>query len=187
MRDLETGTEWSHILGRAVAGKMTGTQLKPIVSDMLTWAAWRKAHPETTVLGMSRTSKNYSGEIYQHAAEFVFGFEVRGQTYALPMDQLLAKLVHSFSVGDQALVSAVDRQGVVVRLFQANVQGRSLAFQQVDDETMQDDQTNSHWSISRGEALTGPLRGTQLKQRVGIMSFRRAWERFHPDSVDVSF
>ena len=41
--------------------------------------------------------------------------------------------------------------------------------------------------ITTGESVEGPLKGTRLEQRVGIMSFRKAWMNFHPDSRDVEF
>ena len=38
-----------------------------------------------------------------------------------------------------------------------------------------------------GEAIEGELKGKRLKPRVGIMSFRKAWQNFHPDSTEVDF
>ena len=44
-----------------------------------------------------------------------------------------------------------------------------------------DDQTGSTWSIS-GEALSGPLAGTQLQVAVAIDSFWFDWAAFHPET-----
>lgn len=187
MSDVETGTEWSHLLGRGMQGKLKGRVLEPIVSDMVTWAAWRQDFPDTTVLNMSNTSRNYSREFYRDPTRFVFGFEAGGKTWALPMAKLFKKPVHSFRIGDQSLLATFDRQGAVTRLFDTTFNGQRLEFVQVDDETMKDSQTQSRWVIRNGKAIEGPLAGRQLKQRVGIMSFRKAWKNFHPDSLDVEF
>lgn len=48
--DRETGSLWSQILAESVAGPMTGAGMKILPAENVSWAAWRKAHPETTVL-----------------------------------------------------------------------------------------------------------------------------------------
>ncbi|MCP4507451.1 MAG: DUF3179 domain-containing protein, partial [Fuerstiella sp.] len=57
----------------------------------------------------------------------------------------------------------------------------------VDDQIMTDRQTASRWQKLNGNCIEGELQGQVLKQRVGIMSFRKAWQNFHPDSQNVSF
>jgi hypothetical protein len=52
---------------------------------------------------------------------------------------------------------------------------------------MQDTTSRSLWKISTGAAFEGPMAGRSLEQRVGIMSFRKAWQNFHPDSTDIEF
>jgi hypothetical protein len=187
MSDVETRTEWSHLLGRGMQGELKGKVLEPIVTDMVTWAAWREDFPETTVLDMRNTSRHYTREFYKDTDRFVFGFRAGGKSWALPMADLIRKPVHSFHIRELSLLAAFDKEGVATRLFEATVGDQDLEFVQLDDETMQDKQTQSRWSISRGKAIAGPLRGTELKQRVGIMSFRKAWQNFHPKSVDVEF
>jgi len=58
--------------------------------------------------------------------------------------------------------------------------GRTLTFS-VDGSGIVDDQTGSAWSIS-GEALAGPLAGTQLEVAVAIDSFWFDWAAFHPET-----
>ncbi|MCP4885719.1 MAG: DUF3179 domain-containing protein [Planctomycetaceae bacterium] len=52
--DLETGTAWSHLLGRGMSGQLEGKVLKPLFSDMLTWSAWRERFPSSKVLELPR-------------------------------------------------------------------------------------------------------------------------------------
>ena len=187
MNDVETGTEWAHLLGKAMAGPLKGKKLKPIVSDMVTWSVWKEQHPKTTALHMPRSSKNYSRDFYRDPTRFVFGFQADGKSLALPMASLIEKSVHHFQVGDTRLLVTYDKAGTVTHLFEPAVDGRTLDFKQVDERLMKDAQTGSRWEILNGVCVKGELKRKVLKQRVGIMSFRRAWQNFHPDSMDVEF
>lgn len=188
MRDIETGSEWAHLLGKAMAGPMKGARLKPIITDMVTWSVWKKQHPDTTVLQLKATSKNYTSQFYDRdPGRFVFGFEVNGITRALPMAELIKRPVHQFKVGSVNLVAAFDGSGTVTHLFDRKVDERVLDFEFDSGLFMTDKQTNSRWDMLSGECTSGELKGRLLKQRVGIMSFRKAWQNFHPESQDVKF
>src|SRR5581483_10752457 len=50
MRDEETGTYWQQISGAAVSGPLKGNQLKLVLSDELTFAAWKSEQPAGIVL-----------------------------------------------------------------------------------------------------------------------------------------
>ncbi len=187
MRDLETGSEWSHLLGRAMAGELKNRELKPIVSDMVTWAVWKQQHPQTTLLHMPTRVKHYTTEFYRKPSKFVFGFDANGSTFALPMDQMLKHPVHHFQVETTQLLATFDKAGMAIHLFDPQIEGRSLNFEVVDERLMVDRQTKSQWELSSGRCVDGELKGEMLTQRVGIMSYRFAWENFHPDSKDVRF
>ncbi len=187
MSDVETDTEWAHLLGRAMAGKLKGKTLEPLITDMVTWSVWRAQYPDTTVLNMSRTSRNYTREFYRDPAAFVFGFEVDGKAWALPMEKMNRHTVHPFKIGQLPLLATFEKEGAVTHLFETEVDNRQLDFSRVDEMTMRDQQTGSHWKITTGEAIAGPLKGKLLNQRVGIMSFRKAWRNFYPQSRDVEF
>ncbi|MDA1097262.1 MAG: DUF3179 domain-containing protein [Chloroflexi bacterium] len=47
-RDAETGSTWS-LLGRALDGPLTGTQLKPVSGQNSLWFSWADIHPETEI------------------------------------------------------------------------------------------------------------------------------------------
>lgn len=188
MRDVETGSEWAHLLGKAMAGPMKGIRLKPIVTDMVTWGVWKQQHPETTVLQLSATARGYTSDFYKHdTGKFVFGFEVNGVTKALPMAQLIKKPVHPFETGGVDLVATFDTKGTVTHLFERELEDRVLDFEHQSGLVMTDRQSNSRWHMLSGECTEGELKGSLLKQRVGIMSFRKAWQNFHPDSQDIEF
>jgi len=185
MSDAETNTEWSHLLGRAMAGPLKSKTLEPIVSDMLTWAAWLEEHPETTVLAMSRTAQMFTRDVYREPNQYVYGFELGGKSHYISMKRLLEAPTVSVTLQQQPLVFALDRRGSVVRLFEAKTKDTTLTFEAIDERRMRDNQTGSVWSRISGESIEGELAGTKLKQRVGIMSFRKAWMNFHPNTSEL--
>ena len=185
MRDLETKTEWSHLLGRGMKGPHEGKTLRPLVSDMVTWEAWLRDHPLTTVMDMPSRPHGYNSDFYDAPDRFVYGFESGGNAWAIPYSELQKNDVINFTIDDQAYVATFDEKGTAPRLFTANVDGRTLRFQLLHSGRMKDAETGSIWSITTGTAVEGALAGKSLRQQIGIMSFRKAWQNFHPKSRAV--
>jgi hypothetical protein len=50
IRDVETGSTWD-VLGRAVAGELTGRQLTPVTGINHFWFSWAAFRPDTRVYG----------------------------------------------------------------------------------------------------------------------------------------
>ena len=108
--DEDTESLWSQVLGEAVVGPNTGTKLSIIRSDTVTYAEWKRAHPDTVVLSRDTGAlRSYGrdpyGDYYTdnsavgfgatfsdrrlEAKDFVLGVEYEGQykaylTEALP-------------------------------------------------------------------------------------------------------
>lgn len=63
--DRTTGSLWSQLLASAISGKYAGRPLREIPSEMTTWAAWKKAHPGTSVM-TTRTGhyRDYENDPY---------------------------------------------------------------------------------------------------------------------------
>jgi len=184
MVDSPTGSLWSHILGEAMEGKLKGRQLEAIPCEMITWRAWRAAHPKTTVLNLSRTHRDYTKEFYDRPAIFVFGWVAGGTPYHCPLDVLLKKRLVNCTCGQFALLVTFDATSTAARLFSRRVDDKVLDFVLEEDNRMRDTQTGSSWDSNTGVALQGPLEGKRLEHQVGIMSYARAWKVFHPGSVE---
>src|SRR5262249_25411771 len=60
IKDVETRSEWSQLLGRAVAGPLEGKELQQFPSVWVDWKTWRTAHPRTTAIRLVRGSGKYS-------------------------------------------------------------------------------------------------------------------------------
>ncbi len=50
MYDRQTDSLWSQVEGLAIRGPMTGTELKAVGVDTVTWKEWKTSHPQTLVL-----------------------------------------------------------------------------------------------------------------------------------------
>ncbi len=182
MQDLESKTFWSHLLGEAMEGKLKGTQLQQIPSQMTDWQSWRATHPETTVVAMSRTSKDFQKEFYRDPARFVLGLVDGGTAKAWPFDKLVATPVVNDQHADVPLVVLFDSASKTALAFDRRIADRTLTFGTRDGKVM-DRETKSSWNGLTGTATTGPLAGTSLKPLPAIVSFTVAWKAFHPSSV----
>ena len=61
-------------------------------------------------------------------------------------------------------------------------EGTELTFAPAESDTFVDDQTGSTWNIL-GEAIEGPLAGTQLERVTHVDTFWFAWSTFRPDTA----
>ena len=166
-------------------GELRGKQLESIPSEMTTWGAWREAHPETTVLNLSRTYRAYTKEFYARPARFVFGWVTKGRPYHSPFDALLKKPLLHCTCERVPLLVAFDAASTAARLFSRRVDRQVLDFVLEGEGRMRDTQTGSIWDRNTGKALSGPLQGKQLEHEVGIVSYARAWKAFHPRSRET--
>ena len=91
-----------------------------------------------------------------------------------------------FDVDDYPLLALFDRKGMVVRLFSRVVDDQTLQFPKNNQSLVIDSTSKSTWSLT-GQALHGKLKGKQLSQEVSIMSFKKAWDDFHPQSKSITF
>lgn len=62
MYDRKTDSLWSQILGEAIVGKMTGTQLKVLPSDMIRYGDFKKINPNGTVLSRDTGATRFYGQ-----------------------------------------------------------------------------------------------------------------------------
>ena len=186
MMDRETESLWSHLLGEAMSGQLREAKLDALPCDMVTWKAWRREHPETTVLDLPRSHRAYTKEFYRKPDSFVYAFETDGRFYHCSFRTLLGHPVMSFKAGDSKMLLLFDADSTSIRLYNRKLDDRELSFAALDRATMRDSQTRSTWSRASGTATEGPLAGQALEHLPGIVSFRRAWKEFYPDSTEIA-
>jgi hypothetical protein len=185
MIDEETRSLWSHLLGEAMQGPLKGTLLESVPAEMVTWESWKREHPQTTVLNLSRTARNYVKQFYRRPQDFVFGWIENGQAYAGGFDMLIKNPVLNVKLAKSAMVVTFDKDSTAAHLFSSVVDKRTLQFVGDKPGRMQDSQTESTWNSNTGTAVEGPLKGKRLQQLVGIVSYAQAWNLFHPDTKFV--
>ena len=181
MMDQESGGLWSQILGTCMQGPLEGAQLATLPSTMTDWNTWRRHHPRTTVLVMPRTSERFRREIYREASKYVLGVASGRKARAWPFDQLYFVPVLNDSFLGVPIVVAFHSESGSAYIYDRRVDGQTLSFT-FRNGALVDEQTGTKWSWATGKARTGELHDRQLKPLVGLVSYRRAWEEFHPKS-----
>jgi hypothetical protein len=159
MADEQTGTWWQQVTGEAVAGPLKGRRLEPVFFEQVTWEVWSTEHPGGTVLeSRSEFAERYwpeagldekrdgkkimafpmdadpEQEIEQ--GELVIALRLdAGREKAYPLELLRAQnpITDRFGGRDVLLVVAVDDRSV--RAFDRVVDGRTLEFYRLIDET----------------------------------------------------
>ncbi len=182
MQDKETGSLWSHILGRAMQGPLEGTQLEMIPATMTTWKAWRRDHPKTTVLNLPRTVDDYTTSFYKDPDAFVFAVVLAGQARAYSLARLAAEPIVQETIADVPILVVYDKTSTAATMHRRTLDGKTLTFR-IDGDRLTDEQTQSTWDRHRAVAVDGPLKGKTLEPIPAILSYRRSWEAFHPDST----
>ena len=185
MRDEETGTMWSHILGKAMDGKLKGSELELLPGELVDWKSWKTRYPQTTVLNMSRTAKQFDVEMQKTPGKFVLGIHRIGKAAkAYPYEKLQVEQVVNDKIGDEALVVFFDPVSTAATVHSRVVDGRTLSFEQASPGKIKDAETGSLWDAHSGRCVAGDLQGKELRAMVGVPSFRKAWFRFFPESEE---
>ncbi len=155
MRDVETGSWWQQVSGKAILGPLKGKQLdtKSTKEDWDATAAERMF----AVRGFDESSAF-------EARELIVGVEIEGIAKAYPLAELVEQNPVIDAVGSARLLF------VAARCFDRRLDGEILElFQKPDAEvlTLVDSLTGSEWDFS-GRAVSGPSKGKQL-QRINIL------------------
>ena len=183
MVDSETGSLWSHLLGKAMEGEMEGTVLETLPSTMVDWKTWKADHPETTVLALSRTSGDFIKEFHEDANRFVLGLRTltEAKSYSFSVLQKQPVVNDEFDGEPVVIVFRPERAGG--RAFVRKAGEQTLRFEAADDGTaIKDVETGSIWNPETGACESGRLKGKQLEEIPAVVSFRKAWNVFYPES-----
>lgn len=181
MMDTETETLWCHILGQAMEGKHKDHQLSILPAELTTWESWRTEHPETTVLNLSRTHDEFTGDFYEDPDKFVYGWRTGAKTYACSFTTMRKEPVQNLEVDGDPLLLAFDVESQSPTLFSRQLAGLTHRFR-LEVGALKDEKTGSLWNSSTGECIGGELKGRSLDHVIGIVSFTRSWFDFHPDT-----
>ncbi len=179
LNNVETRSEWSHILGRAMAGPLRGKELKIISAATVTWRRWREDHPETTVAALSRITEDYTSKAYRRPRDFVLGLKHQGEIVAYPLTELIQRTAISDAVADEPIVAVYDAPGAGAAAYHRTVAGETLDFAVTDGQLVAGGST---WNATTGEALDGPHKGQRLERLPTMIAYEKAWRAYYPGS-----
>ena len=194
MYDRDTGSLWSQVLGKAVAGPMKGQALVEIPSQLTTWGDWKKRHPDTLVLRSSGRQRGSSYADYHRDKRSIGIHGRRNPDERLPASDGSAAAVSLAAIARDGLVEgelagvpvvvvAVGTERQAALAYARTVNGRSLSFAGVDEERVRDLVTGSLWSRETGECLEGELAGERLDPIKGKKVYWGVWVQFHPQTA----
>jgi hypothetical protein len=204
LEDRSTQSLWSPFTGVALTGPLRGSVMERLPLSQCLWSEWLGMHPTTRVLygaqtlrgghwsefspgspgippGMRATLVRPLDERLPHNT-LVLGVENGAKARAYPL-QALARIgpVLNDSLGGADIV-LMCRPGTLQALaFRRRIGERTLVFRHAETRGVYDEQTGSVWN-AMGEAISGPLAGTQL---VYLASGVGEWYEFaahHPDA-----
>jgi hypothetical protein len=199
MYDRQTESLWSQILGRAIEGPLTGTELAYFPSWQTTWQDWRTRYPDTLALvkgyvGQRDPYLSYyddprAGVIGEtvdddrlNTKQFVVGVAIGDQAVAFPFSVLNEQPVVNYLVGDVPVLVVFDEENASGVVFDRRIEGQELEFEIVDGFTLRDTLTGSLWDGRTGEAIEGDYAGTDLERVRSTSSFWFGWKDFYPDT-----
>lgn len=205
MYDRETDSLWSQILGQAVEGPLKGTKLEFVESLQTTWSEWKQLHPDPRahqkdrrgggdsyasyyargdagVLGQSRQDDRL------YVKEFVIGVTLDDTAKAYPFSVLNEEPVVNDRLADQPVLVVFDPNSATGAVFNRQIQDRVLSFRLetpggLTEARLVDAETGTTWGAFTGEAMEGPLAGTQLERLPSTSSFWFGWKDWHPETA----
>ena len=181
------------ISGRIVGGRDDGESLQSYPTRIMPWRAWKKLHPDTSVLyhppqnpfdsfvrKMFRTNI-HEPNMVQEAPVFptitrfdsrlpnksrVLGVCLGEDCKAYPIDYLFRNPVMNDTLGEQLLLIAYDQKLDVADVFDRQYEGQTLTFRHEIDENgnfLLVDEQTASRWDMTGKAISGPFTGAQLQ------------------------
>ena len=183
MKDEETGSEWSHLLGASMAGPMKDQPLKIIPSVMTNWGAWLKRYPDTTATMIEPTATSFDTQMLKANPDwFGLGLVHSGQQRLWRYDGLAKQPLINEEFAELSLVVFFDVESQTPAAWNRKLNDDTLQFTKTA-QGVQDTNTKSTWDLLTGEAIDGPLKGSQLDAVPAIVTFSRPWRRFHKNTT----
>ena len=211
MRDEETGSYWQQISGLAISGPLQGRQLTLVLSDELTFAAWKAEEPHGTVLKeVSKYASEYEAKDWDvrmgrgaaviqfpehgmQSRDLILGIQTAGASRAFLYDRVVKeKLVASY-VGAEPVLIIVGPDGQSVRAFRDRIPGvdgvpdfyRMTANQPgvvLSSALMMDAATGGEWNF-QGCATSGKTKGACLERVPMLKDYWFDWRNYNPQTT----
>ena len=209
MYDRISGTLFPQMCPKGVTDPLKNETLKYIPSIETTWGMWKKIYPNTSIIGFDTGySRNYNfypyGDYITNSNNILFGIQPDDSRLERK-DMVLgiifenkAKVYPYKLMENNSLINDVVGSEEILILYNENSQMAFAYSREINSQTHSfqisnipgtnglpfefvDFQTASVWNI-RGEAISGPLKGTKLQQiGTGYTGFWFAFGSFFPN------
>ena len=201
MRDEETGSWWQQVSGEAIHGPLKGKKLNAVFNDEISFAIWKRENPQGRVLNPNETvAKKYSPANWEEGIlklptvtsgdardgldtrSLILGVEENGASRAYPIELVAKERLIIDSLGGTPLMIVAASDGKSVRGFSRRVEDRTLEFfleLNTEPPMFIDAQTGSKWDFT-GRAVSGPLKGKELKRIFLLKDYWFDWKIYHP-------
>jgi hypothetical protein len=204
LADSSTNSLWSPFTGVALAGAMRGATLKRLPLSQCLWSEWLALHPTTQVLYGEQALREGHGSEFSPGSPgialafraslarplderlphnaLVLGVENGTSARAYPLETLarIGPVLNDSLGGAQIVVRC--RPGTLQALaFHRRVGDRVLVFTHSETRGVYDEQTGSVWN-EMGEAVSGPLAGTQLLYLESGVGEWYEFAAYHPET-----
>ena len=185
MRDEETGSLWSHLLGKCMRGELKGEKLESLPSVITDWRTWKKQYPDTDAMIWPRDTVEYAKfntSYYQKRGmqKFVAGLVSAGKAKAYRFEDLNRLPLINDQFAGTPIVVHFDAKSGAVWAFARDLGKQTLQFEFRENRVV--DQTGRAWNLKTGRTEDDEP-PKELKPLVVIPSFAQAWKTFHPDSA----
>ena len=200
MSDRETGTIWTHLDGKAIAGPLEGQRLSMVPIPQTTWGQWKADYADTLVLdpdtrfqdryvrpvqiGVFNPNEAIYGDDRLASNALVVGVEIEGVFKGYPIAQLeeAGSLIND-TVGGQPIVVFYDSEARTGVAYLRQVDGQVLEFENVmeDGFEIKDRATGSSWDI-HGRTANGAYGEARLEFVPSFISEWYGWSAYHPES-----
>jgi len=204
MQDEQTGSWWQQITGEAIAGPLKGEHLNLAPHDELSFALWKREHPDGRVLRPDDTTawKRFSENWEEHTAAFpvdsrlnpdnrlsartqVLGIKTGSAAKAYPLTEILKHALVIDTVGDVPIAILIAEDKKSLRVFDRTVDGRVLEFfAKPDSRPLRfiDSESGSEWDFA-GKAVSGVYDGRQLKKIYSLKDYWFDWKAYNPATM----
>ena len=198
--DATTKSWWQQATGKAITGKLKGTQLPEIPSSQMRLGDWLLLHPNSQVLEPDKnfspkydSLKGYDEGTLKSSLEkrdtaswqfksWVVGVLANGKPKAYDWNEVVMKKIIQDSINKVALLITVEPNKQTFYVLNRTVADKVLHFSyDVATNKIHDAETNSEWNLN-GICVDGLLKGKQLVSIQAYQEFWHSWQSFHPDT-----
>ncbi len=200
MRDRQTGTIWTHLDGKAIAGPLEGKRLKLIPIPQMTWGRWKADYPDTLVMspdtpfsdryvrpvriGVFNPNEARYGDDRLPSNTLVVGVEANGEFKGYPLSELeLTGGIFNDTIAGQPIVIIYDSAARTGVAYLRQLDGQVLEFYNGSDDgfEIRDRATGSLWDV-HGRTAGGAYGETRLEFVPSFISEWYGWSAYHPET-----